>query len=239
MQKTLIIVPCYNEADRLKIAEFKQYSDRYYFLFVNDGSTDDTANLIDAHTSDSIYLLDLKQNRGKAEAVRQGFLHVEKLPISSKLEWVGFWDADLATPLWEVDNFFKFHETFALDAKVILGSRFKRLGSSVQRSTKRHFLGRLFATVVDNLFHLGCYDTQCGAKLFQKTLIPLFAAEPYISSWAFDVEVLIRLKRRNIPMVEYPLVHWEDVAGSKLKVSKVAISILRDLLRMKSKYGTS
>lgn len=239
MQKALIIVPCYNEAARLNIEAFKQYANRYYFLFVNDGSTDGTAALINQHATPKLLLLDLPKNQGKAEAVRQGFLHVATLPANNDIDWVGFWDADLATPLTEIDNFFKYRETFAPDAEAILGSRFKRLGSNVKRSVKRHFLGRLFATAVDNLFHLGCYDTQCGAKLFKKKLIPVFASEPYISSWAFDVELLIRLKRHGAKMVEYPLIYWEDVAGSKLKVSKVAFSIIRDLLRMRSKYGNS
>lgn len=235
MQKALLIVPCYNEEQRLDIEAFQQYANDYYFLFVNDGSTDGTVAMLEQHTSDSIFLLDLKKNQGKAEAVRQGFLYTSKLPIIDSIEWVGFWDADLATPLTELDLFFKFHQYFAPDAEAILGSRVKRKGSSVTRELGRHLLGRFFATVVDNMFQLGCYDTQCGAKLFKKELIPLFASEPYISSWAFDVELLLRIKDRKI--VEYPLVNWQDVAGSKLKVSRIAFKILRDLLKMKRKYS--
>lgn len=235
MQKTLLIVPCYNEEQRLNISAFQQYSERYTFLFVNDGSTDGTAALIDKHTSNNILLLDLKQNQGKAEAVRQGFLHALTLPTANQIEWIGFWDADLATPLSEIDNFFIFRENFSPSAEVIIGSRVKRKGSTVERELKRHLLGRVFATVVDSMFKLGCYDTQCGAKLFKKELVPLFASEPYISSWAFDVELLIRIRDKNI--VEYPLVHWHDVAGSKLKVSRIAFKIMKDLLKMKKKYS--
>ena len=236
MKQTLIIVPCYNEADRLDIAAYETYADRYCFLFVNDGSSDGTVSLIEQHVSDNIFLLDLKQNQGKGEAVRQGFLHCKNLPVYDQLDWIGFWDADLATPLNEIDNFFKYRDTFYPNAEVLLGSRLKRLGSQVLRSEKRHYLGRLFATVVDNLFHIGCYDTQCGAKLFRKELIPLFTADPYISKWAFDVEILIRLRGKNI--VEYPLMAWEDVVGSKLKVSKIALRILKDLYRMRQQYGS-
>ena len=236
MQKALLIVPCYNEEQRLNISAFQQYTDRYVFLFVNDGSTDGTAALIAKHTNDRTLLLDLKQNQGKAEAVRQGFLHAMNLPIAEQTDWIGFWDADLATPLSEIDNFFKFKDDFSPDAEVIMGSRVKRKGSTVERELGRHLLGRFFATVVDNMFKLGCYDTQCGAKIFRKELVPLFASEPYISSWAFDVELLLRIKDRNI--VEYPLVNWKDVAGSKLKVSRIAFKILRDLLKMKRKYAS-
>lgn len=235
MQKALIIVPCYNEEQRLNIQEFERYTDRYCFLFVNDGSSDGTAGLIQQHATDSMLLLDLKQNQGKAEAVRQGFLHALELPVTTNLEWIGFWDADLATPLSELDNFFTFREYFAPNAEVIMGSRVKRKGSTVERELMRHLLGRVFATVVDNMFKLGAYDTQCGAKLFKKELVPMFASEPYISSWAFDVELLVRIRNKNI--VEYPLVNWKDVAGSKLKVSRIAFKILRDLLKMRKKYG--
>lgn len=235
MGDVLLIVPCYNEADRLDIEAFKSYTDKYYFLFVNDGSSDKTAELLAQHTSDRIFFLDLKQNQGKGEAVRQGFIHSNSLPVYNQLEWIGFWDADLATPLFEVENFFRYQQLFYPKAEVLLGSRLKRLGSKVSRSGKRHYLGRFFATVVDNLFHIGCYDTQCGAKLFRKELVPVFTAEPYISKWAFDVEVLVRLKGKNI--IEYPLMQWEDVAGSKIKVSKIAFRILRDLRAMHKKYN--
>lgn len=235
MGDTLLIIPCYNEADRLNIEAFREYTDRYYFLFVNDGSSDKTAEMLAGYTSERIFFLNLKQNQGKGEAVRQGFLYCQTLPIFNKLDWVGFWDADLATPLFEVANFFRYQEMFYPEAEVLLGSRLKRLGSRVNRSEKRHYLGRFFATVVDNIFKIGCYDTQCGAKLFRKELIPVFTSEPYISKWAFDVEVLIRLKGKNI--VEYPLMQWEDVAGSKLKVSKIAFRILRDLHAMHKKYN--
>lgn len=236
MQKALLIVPCYNEEQRLDIKAFQEYANEYYFLFVNDGSTDGTVEMLEKYTTDRIFLLDLKKNQGKAEAVRQGFLHAKTLPIYDRIDWVGFWDADLATPLSEIENFFKFRSNFSPNADVIIGSRVKRKGSTVTRELKRHLLGRFFATVVDNMFHLGCYDTQCGAKLFKKELIPLFANEPYISSWAFDVELLLRIKDQKI--TEYPLVNWQDVAGSKLKVSRIAFKILRDLMKMKNKYAS-
>lgn len=233
-QKNLIIVPCYNEADRLNMAAFEQYAGDNYFLFVNDGSKDKTVEVIQQYASEYIMLLDLEQNGGKAEAVRQGFIYAGKLPFVNDLAWVGFWDADLATPLYEIDNFVKYQQLFAPKAEIVMGSRVKRKGSNIVRATKRHILGRFFATVIDNVFHTGCYDTQCGAKLFRPQHIETISSEPYISKWAFDVELLIKLK--DVPAVEYPLQEWEDVAGSKLNVTKIAPQILKDIFKMRRKY---
>ncbi|CAN5454867.1 N/A [soil metagenome] len=234
-EKALIIVPCYNEEARLNMEAFKSFSGNYAFLFVNDGSTDGTAALITSYCNERIYLFNMPQNSGKSEAVRQGFIHGLTLPLVAHIEWMGFWDADLATPLEELDKFFLFRQHFCADAQVIIGSRIRRLGSSVKRTFWRHILGRVFATVADSLFHLKCYDTQCGAKLFHTSIVPQFIAEPFISQWAFDVELLTRIKHHK--MVEYPLSDWQDVAGSKLKVSRVAFKVLRDFYLMNKKYN--
>lgn len=234
-EKALIIVPCYNEESRLDMEAFKAYSGKYFFLFVNDGSTDGTVEVIKPYCGAEIMLYDLPQNCGKSEAVRQGFVHSLTLNAINDVDWVGFWDADLATPLEELDRFFIFQKNFCPDADVILGSRIRRLGSTVRRKFLRHLLGRAFATVADSLFHLNAYDTQCGAKLFRKGIVPEFIGEPFISQWAFDVELLTRIRHHK--MVEYPLTQWQDVAGSKLKISRVAGKILMDFYRMNKKYN--
>lgn len=219
----------------MNMEAFKAYAGRYAFLFVNDGSTDATVAVIQPHCNEHIHLFSLPQNSGKAEAVRQGFIHGLTLPVMQRTDWIGFWDADLATPLEELDRFFLFREHFSPDAEAILGSRIRRMGSTVKRRFFRHLLGRFFATVADTLFHLNAYDTQCGAKLFKKHLVPEFTAEPFISKWAFDVELLTRIRHRN--MVEYPVAEWQDVAGSKLKVNRIAFKILLDFYRMNQKYN--
>ncbi len=215
---------------------FKRFADRHVFLFVNDGSTDDTVQVIKPYCNEtSIFLYELPQNSGKGEAVRQGFLHAMQLPIIEQVDWIGYWDADLATPLEEIDRFLLFRAHFGPEAEAVIGSRIRRLGSTVRRKFFRHLLGRLFATAADSLFHLNSYDTQCGAKLFQKHLVAKFANEPFISRWAFDVELLVRIRQHVV--LEYPVSVWHDVAGSKLKVGRMGMRILRDLYAMNKKYG--
>ncbi|MDX2001701.1 MAG: glycosyltransferase [Chitinophagales bacterium] len=233
-EKVLIIIPCYNEEQRLNFQPFQLAPSNFFFLFVNDGSTDGTSALIRPRCSSNIHLYDLSQNQGKAEAVRQGFIQAKSLPFYHELDWVGYWDADLATPLSEIQQFLRYQEYFAPTAQAIFGSRIKRLGSRIIRNARRHFLGRLFATVVSNMFGLESYDTQCGAKLFRKELVDTISHEAFISKWAFDVEIILRLK--GIEIVEYPLSYWEDVKGSKLNVAKTALRILGDLRKIRKQY---
>ncbi|NJM15510.1 MAG: hypothetical protein HC896_09200 [Bacteroidales bacterium] len=115
-----------------------------------------------------------------------------------------------------------------------MGSRIKRLGTSINRKSYRHYLGRLFATAAAKILRLGVYDTQCGAKLFHVSIIDIFNG-PFVTKWLFDVELLARINKQfpevfSGKFIEYPLAAWEDVSGSKLKFSyyfKVPIELWR------------
>jgi dolichyl-phosphate beta-glucosyltransferase len=227
MASARIIIPCYNEENRLNVAGFKNFADlphKITFLFVNDGSTDRTAQLLESLRSfDPVKfsVLDLQKNRGKAEAVRQGILAA----ADSQPNYVGFWDADLATPLDTIARFLDLAESRP-ELQIVIGSRVKLLGRKIERRRSRHYIGRVFATVVSTILDLEVYDTQCGAKLFRASpeMYSLFK-QPFSSRWIFDVEILARLiqaRRGNqIPqpeqvIYEFPLLEWRDVPGSKL-----------------------
>lgn len=225
VRKTAIIVPCYNEERRLDSGEFLRFvsaNDGVFFIFVNDGSTDGTGALLARLASGApgrVQAMDLAVNSGKAEAVRQGFL----MAFEQGFDAVGFWDADLATPLECVPEFVSM-----IDAgkDVVLGSRVRLLGRQIQRRAGRHYLGRIFATAVSALLRLPVYDTQCGAKLFRRTAeLEAAMAAPFGVRWTFDVELLARLSiladakglpSREESWVEFPLKRWEEVRGSKV-----------------------
>ena len=104
---------------------------------------------------------------------------------------MGYWDADLATPLSTIPEFIeKFQSSRALVA--VCGSRILRLGASIQRLVFRHYLGRVFSTVASNILNIPVYDTQCGAKLFRTEHAELIFSEHFISRWFFDVELFAR-----------------------------------------------
>ncbi|MDH5542383.1 MAG: glycosyltransferase [Nitrospinota bacterium] len=233
-EKVCLIIPCYNEAERLDISLFNTFSENLYCLFVNDGSTDDTEELIRNNLSNNIFLLSLEENFGKAEAVRRGMMHAMSLPFAEDIDWIGYWDADLATPLSEVPMFIRYAKNYETKIDAIWGSRIYRLGSDIKRSFRRHILGRLFTTAIAILLKVKSYDSQCGAKLFRPDIVDIAFREPFISRWIFDVELLKRLPGHAV--IEYPLGAWSDVGGSKMNLVREIPSIAIDILRIRLKY---
>jgi dolichyl-phosphate beta-glucosyltransferase len=241
-----LVVPCYNEAFRLDVPQFRCYLARNSetcILFVDDGSTDNTVHTLEqlrAGYEDCTEILRCGKNRGKAEAVRLGLNHALE-NLQQKV--VGYWDADLATPLEDVDCFTKVLDSRP-ETEMVFGSRVKLLGRHVQRQATRHYLGRVFATVVSQMLRLPIYDTQCGAKLFRVTPeIRQIFAEPFLSKWVFDVEIIARYlklygddpKHLEQIIYEYPLETWVDIPGSKVRPGDF-LKALQDLFRIKRKY---
>jgi glycosyltransferase involved in cell wall biosynthesis len=230
MPKTVVVVPCYNEARRLRgdvFVEAARRDSNLEFLFVDDGSSDDTLRVLRATESKQpaqLSVLVLDRNSGKAEAVRRGMLAA----FAKSPELVGYFDADLATPLSEIAGMRALFED--PEIHIVMGSRVALLGRDVRRSHQRHFLGRVFATAASIALMLTVYDTQCGAKLLRNTEVvwDVFR-EPFSATWTFDVEILERLLAKadegRVPPLtrsaaEYPLRHWHDVAGSKVRLSQ-------------------
>jgi glycosyltransferase involved in cell wall biosynthesis len=228
LSKTIIVIPCFDEAERLQVDLFKDFCDRCTevdFLFVNDGSRDNTLSIVQELAKlnpERFNVLDRQPNQGKAEAVRAGILEAFKQAPN----YIGYWDADLATPLNEIPRFIELLDRHP-QYELLFGARVKLMGYLVQRSPVRHYLGRIFATVASIILGLGVYDTQCGAKLFRaSSSLHALMSEPFITSWVFDVEIIARLiqarRGTDLPpacevICELPLNEWRDIAGSKVK----------------------
>lgn len=246
MRNVIIVVPCYNEEKRLDCQAFLRFKDDKHnvrFLFVNDGSTDGTERVLEnlAQCRPDIFQVhSLQKNSGKAEAIRQGFLKA----FESNPDYVGFWDADLATPLEAIKDFCDLLDQRP-ELEIVIGSRVQLLGRQIERRAIRHYLGRVFATVASLMLKLTVYDTQCGAKLFRVTEdIRLLFQEPFLARWIFDVEILARLiasrAGKDVPQAqdviyEFPLLEWRDVKGSKLKYKDFLVAPL-ELWRIKRRY---
>ena len=108
-------------------------------------------------------VINLFYNQGKAEAVRHG---ITKYLKTQKFKFVGYWDADLATPLSTIPEFIEKIQSSG-EFVAVSGSRILRLGTSIHRSIFRHYFGRVFAMVVSNILNMLVYDTQCGATFFR------------------------------------------------------------------------
>lgn len=227
---TILVVPCFNEAERLDLRAFTAFLDAASDVsieFVDDGSTDATGTVLDefaARHVGRVSALHLRRNRGKGEAVRQGMLSA----MQRSPDFVGYWDADLATPLHAIEQFRDLLRTRS-ELSLVMGSRVALLGRHINRKLARHLLGRAFATATSLALGLVVYDTQCGAKLFRATAETARLFErPFRSRWVFDVEILARMltaaptfRAQPIEQMIYecPLDRWQDVRGSQLKPS--------------------
>lgn len=244
---SVVVVPCYNEARRLEAAEFLRLSQAVSVWMVDDGSRDATSSelaAIAARSAGRIRALANPRNLGKAETVRGHMLEA----ADAGAPYVGFFDADLATPVDELLEMLA--ELAASGAEAVTAARVGLSGREIHRSGARHYTGRVFSTIASLAIGAPYYDTQCGAKVFRNgAALRAALAEPFLSRWAFDVELLGRLlagSRAVAPveaqrLVEHPLQRWEDVAGSKLTVLDAWRSglelflIWRDLARRRAR----
>ena len=245
MSDVAIVIPCFNEAIRFKTSEADRLLDNaaVRLVFVNDGSTDQTLNVLsefrDRHR-DRVTVINFEMNRGKAEAVREGLQHA----LQDDAQIVGYLDADFATPAAEMLRLIGVLKSHA-QIQAVLGARWLHLGADIERNMYRHYGGRVFATLASVVLDLKVYDTQCGAKLFRAGE-PLKAAlaQEFKSRWAFDVELIGRLRRDNAQQqfMEVPLKRWIDVAGSKitlLDMFRATLSLLLIRRALKRFYSNS
>jgi glycosyltransferase involved in cell wall biosynthesis len=242
MQRTTLIIPCYNEASRLDRAALSTFlvDPHVDLIFVDDGSADRTRDILAQLAAEHprrIEVIALAHNQGKAEAVRRGLVAAI---AAGRSEIAGYLDADLATPPVEMRRLIRI--LVSSEAKVLLGARVAILGRRIERNPVRHYLGRMFATAASLALRIPAYDTQCGAKLFRVTPALAEAVDaPFLSRWAFDVELIGRLligSPAAPPLVatdfwEEPLQAWRDVKGSKLAPLQMGKALL-DLVRIEA-----
>lgn len=217
-----ILIPCFNEVERFKMLNWSKQFETYRdvdFLFINDGSSDQTQNVLDTFSKEfeNVFCLSLLKNSGKAEAIRQGIFQFNII----QYDYVAYLDADLATPVSElirISQFLLQNGNLAL----VMGARIKLTGNQVRRSLVRHYFGRVFATIVSQvILKFPIYDTQCGAKVMRSDLAYRLFKDPFITKWLFDVELLLRFKRSDrefeLKIKEIPLEIWEEKGGSKIR----------------------
>lgn len=247
MIDTCIVVPCYNEAERMKILkeEYASFLENYtdtLICFVDDGSKDETLILLNSFENkfpNRVKILALKENGGKAEAVRKGMLYCTENISANKM---AFLDADLSTTLQECIRVSKFLNTeYGNELSFVFGSRIAKVGSIIERNYFRFLVGRIIATVISKILQLKVYDTQCGCKAFNKEAVSSLFKDRFISKWLFDVEIFFRMYklygRGNAikKMKEIPLNSWIDPGGSKVSFTYF-FKLWYDLYKIKKKY---
>ncbi|RXR24348.1 glycosyltransferase [Flavobacterium stagni] len=237
MCKIAILIPCYNEELRLDLQSVDTLIDHsdLQIYFVNDGSTDKTVEVISkiiAQYPTRCTLLDYSKNSGKANAV---YTAINAINNQNSYDYIGYFDADFSTPATEIIRLKE--EVKQLQPSLLIGSRILLLNSGIKRKFYRHIIGRVIVTLINFKFKLGIYDTQCGAKFFSSKIISEGFDTPFNTSWLFDVELFIRLKKKGLLEHgrEVPIFNWRDVEGSKLTWKSV-FKIVRELTLLFRKY---
>ncbi|NNC46020.1 MAG: glycosyltransferase family 2 protein [Winogradskyella sp.] len=221
--KTGIIIPCYNEEKRLNVDAFINFiktHENYHLCFVNDGSKDSTLNVLEAIRKEEktrVSIVDVKKNAGKASAVRSGARYLFN---RVDVDYIGFIDADLST---DFNDFKKLVDTLHTkeDLALVYGSRGKGNGQ-IERNPLRMVFSKIIKMIVFLILGLPIEDTQCGAKVFRRNIIPVAYNNAFLTRWLFDVEIFMKLKKhfgsKDIMnrIHEQPLERWVHVDDSKL-----------------------
>ena len=228
-----VVIPAYKEEDRIvatlerTLEYLRGRGEPFEIIVVDDGSPDRTSERVSevVREAPELELEVLPQNRGKGAAVRTGVLR-------SRGERVLFMDADLATPIEELD---KLEPFLAQGYDVVIGSRGLRESDIRQRQPfPRELMGRTFNVIVRTLLLGGFRDTQCGFKLFTRDAArELFSAQT-LDGFAFDVEILLMAKDRGYRIREVPVV-WYHAPNSKVSPITDASRMFADLVRMRAK----
>jgi len=233
-----VVIPCYNEEERLLSDEFISYLDKnsgYHLCFVNDGSKDSTLEVLQnlqKGREDFITVYDCEKNGGKAEAVRLGMLHMAK---KEDLDYIGFLDADLSTDLADFDDLVKTMETS--DFKIVSGSRISRMGADITKESARKIISLTINYIIRKILKMDFKDTQCGAKIFHKDVIDIAFGKKFVTQWIFDVEIFKRmsihfgLNNAKEMLCEQPLKRWIHADGSKLSM-KDSVKIVGQLAQI-------
>jgi dolichyl-phosphate beta-glucosyltransferase len=226
-----VIIPAYNEEKRIgktleRVLEYLAAAGADFEVIVaDDGSRDATARVVGeiAARDARVRLVQLRENQGKGEAVKRGVL-------ASRGDWVLFSDADLSTPIEEVEKLVaKADEGFP----VTIGSRTIR-GANVEvhQPWYRELMGKTFNAFVRMIALGGFVDTQCGFKCFRGDAARMIFERTRIKRFAFDVETLVIARRLALPIAEVPI-RWLNEPHSRVAIFRDSLRMLLDLFRIR------
>ncbi|MCZ2156549.1 MAG: glycosyltransferase family 2 protein [Bryobacterales bacterium] len=234
MPSVSIVIPAYNEEARLpgtmnSVLAYLRTSGRWSgweVVVVDDGSTDQTAAIVERihDTEPRVSLLRNPGNRGKGYSVRHGML-------AARYDWALFSDADLSTPIGELD---RLHDAcLARGCDIAIASRaVDRSLIEERQSWLREFGGRGINLLMRLVVGLNIADTQCGFKLFTRESAQAIFPLQTIEGFGFDPEVLFIARKLGFRYCEIPA-RWKHVEGTKVRPLRDGLRMLGDFLRIR------
>jgi dolichyl-phosphate beta-glucosyltransferase len=217
--KVVMLIPCFNEGARLNLKFWQQIADEINceWMFIDDGSTDDTLKKIESITG--IRVLSLDKNAGKAEAIRKGIRYVLDHPEFIDYN-IGYIDSDDAFLIEDIKKVLEKFNSFEDGFDAIWVSRVALAGRKISRNTKRHLISRIIVTLLGFVYKEMPYDPQAGFKIFKaRNFSNVIIDKKFKTRWFIDLEILTRmesLKKRKLNIWEEPVSSWRDIPGSKI-----------------------
>lgn len=241
--KILLVIPSYNDSERLgaflpRLCEvFLSSNLGIRIQVVDDGSksveVSKTRSLVDdcrKQFADLEPLLHLETNRGKGGAVYAGWAQADSE------EWLAFVDADGAIPAEEVQRFCQLaSEQDEYDG--ILASRVLMLGHSIHRTSKRHIVGRIYATLSSIIVGMPVYDSQCGFKIFKRSCFERVRAQLRTPRFGFDMELITFFSLQGFRLLEIPIRSWRDVPGAKVRLFRDSFDMFFSLVQLRRRIS--
>lgn len=223
-----VVIPAYNEAERILptigaiAVHMSSLGKSWELIVADDGSTDDTIELLEGLELVNLRVLRADANGGKGSAVRRGMF-----AASGRI--VLFADADQSTPIEQFSDLLaRIDDGF----DVAIGSRSADGASVANKSLLRKVFSKGLNLMVRVGFGVPFADTQCGFKMFTADAAELLFRRQLVDEFSFDLEILYLADKFGLRVAEVP-VEWIDAPGSTVDATKVAIEFLRDMAQIK------
>jgi len=226
-----VVIPAYNEETRIKgsLEKIHTYLDaqayRHEIIVVDDGSTDNTVKLVKeaAQRIKGLKLIKNGKNRGKGFSIKNGFLN-------AKGEYLLFSDADLSTPIEELEKLIfwlkKGHD-------IVIGSRgLKESDIQIHQAWYRELMGKAFNLFVQAIAVPGIKDTQCGFKCLVRNAALAICKRQRIERFSFDIEMLYIAKKFGYKTKEVPIC-WFNNPHTKVSILKDGYRMCLDLIKIR------
>ena len=223
-----VIIPAYNEAIRILptvvaiAVHISSLGKSWELIVADDGSTDNTVELLDGLNLANLHVLRAKANGGKGSAVRRGVL-------AARGGVILFADADQST---SIEHFGDLLVEIDRGNDVAIGSRSVEGATVANKSLVRKVLSSGLNLMVRFGFGVPFADTQCGFKMFTRDAAEQLFRHQLIDEFSFDLEILYLAKKFELKVAEVP-VEWIDAPGSTVDPTKVAIGFVRDMAQIK------
>jgi dolichyl-phosphate beta-glucosyltransferase len=224
-----VVIPAYNEAERILptvgaiAAYMSSRAEPWELIVADDGSNDNSVQLLQELELVNMNVLAAERNGGKGKAVRRGVM-------ASRGEFILFADADQSTPI----------EQFELllgpvnngQCGIAVGSRAELSAEETKKSLLRQAISKGLQIVVRFGFRIQVKDTQCGFKLFRRDVALDLFSRQLMDGFSFDLELLYLASKLGYKTIEVP-VEWIDAPGSKVDATKVSLSFMVDLCKIR------